>query len=151
MKPIPGHEKYLVSETGEVFSTVSNRLLKQMPFNNGYFGLNLGVGKRHLVHRLVALAYVPNPNGKPQVNHKDGNRANNAAENLEWVTCSENHCHSYRELTRKPHAKTRRVNVGGTLYESALAASKALGVVAGSIASAALRGHCCKGMEVRYV
>jgi hypothetical protein len=52
----------------------------------------------HTVHRLVASAFVPNPSNKPTVNHKDGDRRNNAASNLEWMTIMENNRHSIEVL-----------------------------------------------------
>jgi hypothetical protein len=56
-------------------------------------GRQNGRRKHHKVHRLVAKAFIPNPEGKQQVNHKDGNKQNNSITNLEWVTDEENKIH----------------------------------------------------------
>lgn len=58
-------------------------------------------GEQYLEHRRLAKLFIPNPENKPCVNHKDGNRSNNDISNLEWVTYSENHKHAYRVLGRK--------------------------------------------------
>lgn len=57
------------------------------------------------VHRLVAMAFIPNLYNKPQINHKDWNKLNNNIDNLEWVTQSENVKHSYDKLNHKKHLK----------------------------------------------
>ena len=70
-----------------------------------YHGVSLfldGVGRRFYIHRLVAQAFVPNPSGRPEVNHIDGDKFNNCASNLEWVTRSENAKHAFDTGLRKP-------------------------------------------------
>lgn len=131
------------------------RVLKQSSCSNGYLKIvPHNAGKAEMIHRLVAKAFLANPENKPQVNHKNGNRKDNRLENLEWVTCSENHKHSYDNLKRKKHGKTEKVKMvkdSETLFfDSALEASKFFKVSAGSIASAATRNHKCKGWEVYY-
>jgi hypothetical protein len=62
-------------------------------------------GEQYLEHRRLAQLFIPNPENKPCVNHKDGNRSNNDINNLEWVTYSENHIHAYRVLGRRINNK----------------------------------------------
>ena len=102
---IPGMEgKYGITKRGEVYSfnyRDSGNTQKLTPYANrhGYIYLRLwkvGREKNYLVHRLVALTFIPNPENKPEVNHIDSNRANNNVNNLEWVTKSENCKHAYR-------------------------------------------------------
>ena len=81
--------EYLVSDTGLVFSAKSGKLIKQTLSSAGYYRVQIwkdGQGKRLAVHRLVAEAFVPNPNQYPIINHKDENKLNNKATNLEWCT-----------------------------------------------------------------
>lgn len=66
--------------------------------HKGYRCLSFRVCGTRLVHRVVALAFIPNPDGKPQVNHKDGNPSNNEVSNLEWATNQENMMHARRVL-----------------------------------------------------
>lgn len=89
---------YTIREDGQIKSRFG-RLIKQQAGNTGYLRVELwtnGKGKKYLLHRLIAEKFIPNPDGKPVVNHIDGNKQNNAIENLEWVTRSENQLHAYR-------------------------------------------------------
>ncbi|UGO47908.1 HNH endonuclease [Bacillus phage vB_BanS_Skywalker] len=100
MKQIKGYEgKYSVSKDGNVYSEKSKKFLKQQINHRGYSCVNLydkyGKMKTHTVHRLVALAFISNPENKPEINHRDGNKQNNDSDNLEWSTRSENMIHAH--------------------------------------------------------
>jgi hypothetical protein len=83
------------------------------------------------VHRLVAKSFIPNPENKPNVNHKDGNKHNNLVSNLEWCTQSENAIHSYRiglqkpvrscKLTDKQMAEIREMYKTGKYFKQTIA------------------------------
>lgn len=88
--------KIEVRENGEVFSLLSNKLLK-LHLSSGYYKIAIYFpdgNKQYKVHRLVASKYIPNPNNLPCVNHKDGNKLNNHKDNLEWCTHQENSQHA---------------------------------------------------------
>ena len=96
-KPIIGIEKdgYFVSNIGRI-KNPSNIIKTTFGIAGGYYDLKIvAKGKHHKLHRLVALAFVENPENKPFVNHKNGNKLDNSAVNLEWVTNQENVQHAY--------------------------------------------------------
>lgn len=84
------------------------KILTQEILKNGYPGIRLsknGIKKRIAAHRIIAKAFLPNPENKPCINHKDGDRTNNNIENLEWCTYSENNIHEWRVLKKQHYNK----------------------------------------------
>lgn len=94
------HTIYVVSNYGDVYNTKLKNPMKLTLNTQGYVTVNLSIKKQihHTrVHRLVAEAFIPNidPKNKTQVNHIDGNKLNNRANNLEWVSCQQNMDHAW--------------------------------------------------------
>lgn len=120
-RDIPGYEKlYQVSNLGRVKSlgNKSNHkkpTIKQLQFRNNYYSITLyknGKTKTTGVHRLVAQAFIPNPDGKPEINHKDENKLNNKIDNLEWVTKKENINYGKGADIRNSKNKSRGISMG---------------------------------------
>ena len=112
---------YQVSNKGNIHSVerrdsrgnrCGGRTLQPGYDNDGYHQVNLyknGIAKRKYIHRLVAEAFIPNTNGFPQVNHRDEDKVNNNAENLEWCTSKYNNNHGTR--IERLSKKVRAVNI----------------------------------------
>lgn len=95
---LPFLDKYIVVDDGRVWNWNTKQWIVGSINNSGYVILALkdsrGVLRHFKMHRLVAMAFIPNPENKEQVNHIDGNKTNNHVSNLEWVSCYDNLAHA---------------------------------------------------------
>ena len=108
-KDIKGYEGYYqISSEGQVKSLISNKILIGDTNNLGYKRVVLytPIKKRFFIHRLVALHFCEGYAENLVVNHKDGNKQNNKAENLEWITHSQNDLHAFQNNLRKVYPCT---------------------------------------------
>lgn len=149
-KDIKGYEGlYQISNLGRVKSlprayrcVFSTKEIIMKPSTNiaGYLQINLnseGNLKNYKIHRLVAEAFIPNPENKPQVNHIDEDKTNNLASNLEWVTAKENNNHG----TRNCRISKSVACSNGIIYSSITEAAQSLGLHTGHISKV------CKGIR----
>ena len=114
MRYVENYPNYKVSTTGEVWSCKYHKFLKFSFDRRGYARVKLYNESSKctvLVHRLVGIAFIPNPSGKRTINHKDGVKSNNNVSNLEWATDSENAIHAFNTGLRKaPKQKSRKLS-----------------------------------------
>lgn len=121
-KPIPNFQGYYASSLGRI-KNEDGRILNQYEIA-GYLGVCLTPYGSHLVHRLVCLAFHDNPDNKREVNHINGNKQDNRAENLEWVTHQENMQHAWKTglcvMTEECRKKNSESNKGKIRSEETL-------------------------------
>lgn len=142
---------YSVSDDGQVRNDVTNHILSQR-VQQGYHHVTISVvgkSKSCRVHRLVAQAFIPNPDNKPYVNHIDCNRGNNVVSNLEWVTPEENSQKAVLEGRWSNSSRLKAVvqySLAGEklrTFESATEAARQLNLQQGKIT------ECCRGTRRR--
>lgn len=141
---------YKIFEDGKIWSYKSKKWLKP-DLSSRYERVTLIIDNakiRYLVHRIVGICFIPNPDNKPCINHIDGNPSNNHVSNLEWCTYSENELHSHHVLGKKIiHSEEckRKMSIiaKGRDMSAAIAASAAIrrGSIAYNIVPVMLNGN----------
>lgn len=168
-KEIEGYEgKYLVSDTGKVFSIRANKTLTPSQTEKGYLRVCLqdkGEKRWLRVHRIVASAFIANHDSKETVNHINGNRKDNRVENLEWATMEEQNRDPRRNAKMSESMKrckyicdkmrkVAQIGPDGNViqtYESLQDAARALGSTASNIRGCCIgERHTCKGYTFKF-
>lgn len=167
--PVKGFEQYYeVNPSGQIRNRKTHRVLKPVKVG-GYLVVSLSCNGnnniRKYVHRLVAETLIPNPENKPTVNHKDGNKQNPEVTNLEWATRSENTQHAYASGLMDSTAVRKRIqklsnSTGraiqlicletGKVYPSIVSVARELGVSDNCITYHIKNGQPIKGNTYKY-
>ena len=156
-REIPGYPDYYAGYDGTIYSSKSDKLMKPSIDRYGYLLVSLRSiehkKKSERVHRLVALAWLPNPDGKPQVHHKDEDTTNNSVDNLAWNTSKENinagtRTRRMAETNRKPVVLTS-VTDGTKLYFPSVTEAMSNGYRVDNVLSG--NNKTTKGYYVEYV
>ena len=153
-KDIEGYEgDYMVSSYGRVKSLIKNKILKPNKIKRGYLQVTFYDRKGYLVHRLVAMAFLDNPNKYPQINHKDENKENNCVLNLEWCTPNYNNHYGSRikkqieaQTNGKKSIKVNQYSLDGKLINKweSMGECTRNGFLASKVCL------CCKGKKPQY-
>ena len=113
MKELEKYKGYFIDESGNLFSTKSNKYIKHRLSKFGYIRVGIyhnGKSKQLFIHRLLAETFIPNPENKKDVNHINGIKSDFSLENLEWNTRSENVKHAFRIGLNKVSDKARKMS-----------------------------------------
>lgn len=141
MKDVKNYEGlYAVTSCGRVWSYKNKKFLKPWDNGDGYLLVNLfkdGERKLYLIHRLVAEAYIPNPDNLPMINHKDECKTNNCLQNLEWCDCKYNN--NYGTRTDKYKKPILQFDLDGNFIKEWESATDVGKEVKGNIC------HCLRG------
>ena len=157
-KDIANADNYEVSNYGHIRNKTTQYILKPRQCKTGYYQVSIRLNgtdkfKNQYIHRLVAESWLPNPDGKPSVNHKDGDKSNNCVDNLEWMTYTEQQAHRTDVLGKKNIGSPKRVGQYTkegkliNIYDSVEEAAKALGKTRVNIDSAI---HHKKNQQTAY-
>lgn len=174
-RPILGHDGYEVSNLGRVRSVdrvllqkdahggvakfhYHGRILTQVPTTGGYMCVSLDRGNGIFrVHRLVALAFIPKEEGRPMINHKDGDPSNNRVDNLEWCDNRENQLHACRVLGKNlKRNKRKRIKCveTGEIFDCSIEAAKGNRATANNIRAVANKCYgrkTCLGYHWEFI
>mgnify|MGYP001625076177 CR=1 FL=1 len=146
-REVKEYSNYEVNQLGEIRHKKRQKILKPRSNNGGYQYVNFKINGKNTnfaVHRIVANAFIPNPNGYTEVNHKDYNKKNNCVDNLEWVSSSQNKQHSYlKQENKKSRGKAvnqyTKEGIFLKTFDSVSDAAKELGCCIAAIS------NCCLG------
>ena len=156
LRSVPFHQRYLLRNGVEAFRRTKSRILAQQQINSGYAIAHLHLNNIRtaiLVHRLVARAFIRNPLNLPEVNHKNGRKDQNFAENLEWSSSQANHEHAVDIGLNSQAIRVRCISAAGavTAHPSMSRAGQALGVRTWDVSRAVRTGSVVAGHTVEVV
>lgn len=148
-RKVYGSIRHEVSNLGRVRKSTTKRVLKLGLNTYGYphFSFKSGDKMKCLtVHRAVAIAFIPNPHNKPQINHKNGIKTDNRVENLEWCTVGENIRHAFRNgLWKSKREVPVLCKETGEKFKSVNEAARHYGFLEGSVSQSIRKGYACYG------